>query len=362
MATAPTKIPQPAPDHPKAAEARKRYRLLLSLPFVLTAVILAPLALIKKTSQIELDLRTTRMAFVAGENVSFRAPQLASLELVNFERIIFGRGVVEQQTDSGDAGGNGNWSPIIASPEITLAADSNYSSVTFYNIPLNSLEVPAGTPLTMEWSQEDPNVLTLRSRDKSMVGRLPLQESQLFDCSYCRIEGAPNRIDSANLRFISESARVIEFSGKPDRATFALEALPGTNLAANEFAVAGGLDLTRLEGRTRVSTLISESNTLSFPETQEQLSIGPREFVVIEDIEKFFVRALEVQDGLHVSLHGLAAKVSTGPRAFLTDPRPSLLEWIYAQQSWLVYLNTLILVATTALGILKKMRFMGEAG
>ena len=73
------------------------------------------------------------------------------------------------------------------------------------------------------------------------------------------------------------------------------------------------------------------------------------------------MRAVELDEGLRVSLHGVVGKLRTGPKGFLADPSPSYLEWLYAQQTWFVYFNAVMLIATTAIGVMKRMKILKES-
>ncbi len=78
---------------PAVAQSRKlrNYRLLMVIPFIVSALILAPLAMLKKTSEVELELQTTRFSFVNGQSDGaapfFGTLPLVSLQLSNFEEL-----------------------------------------------------------------------------------------------------------------------------------------------------------------------------------------------------------------------------------------------------------------------------------
>ena len=42
------------------------------------------------------------------------------------------------------------------------------------------------------------------------------------------------------------------------------------------------------------------------------------------------------------------------------DRLPSVLEWLYAREPWVLYLQAFVLVGTTALAILKRLKIVRE--
>jgi hypothetical protein len=83
---------------------------------------------------------------------------------------------------------------------------------------------------------------------------------------------------------------------------------------------------------------------------------------VLDDLHNFFIKRLQIDKGIHLILHGYVGKLSTGPAGFVKNRLPSWLEWLFARQAWALYLHALVLIGTTALAILMRLKLIREEG
>jgi hypothetical protein len=66
------------------------------------------------------------------------------------------------------------------------------------------------------------------------------------------------------------------------------------------------------------------------------------------------------EEGMELDFSGEARQLSIGPAGAVADDLPSLLEWIYAQQRWILYVQAIAVAATTLIGVLRMLRVMPE--
>ena len=111
------------------------------------------------------------------------------------------------------------------------------------------------------------------------------------------------------------------FRGR-ENAIADLEVAEGVSLVAHDVPVKEGLDFTRLEGRELVSTI--RGGQIVFPEVASEVAIEPRDYVDLKELERFFVRAVELDEGLRVSLHGVVGKFAHGTKRLPSGPIPVL--------------------------------------
>lgn len=341
-------------------------RLWLILPFVATAILLAPLALVKKDAEVEVDLKVSRLSFVVGEGGFggwFESLETRSLALQLFDRLEVGSATVEIETR--DEGGAPTWRRIGEGGTTSITPATELAGLTLKDVTLSELEVPRGSRLTLLWDEEDPGSLTLRVDGAAASGRLVAPETLYLGCDYCAVSGLPPRydFDSKVLRFTGAGERLVPFRGRDEGVTLALELQEGVKLAERGVPVQAELDFTRVDGRRRVSTVMAEGGRIVLQEIGDKtVEVKEGDFLVLDELEDFQIRSMAIAEGIDVALYGRAGVLRSGPAGFVADRRPSLLEWIYGRQAWLLYANALLLTGTTALSILKRLKIGGEEG
>ena len=340
----------------------RRFRLLIVLPFAVSALILAPLALLKRTSEVELDLQVTGISFVNGQSEGagpfFGSVALRSVTISNFLELTLRSDDVEiDDSPVQDEPFPGKWRQIDAGTDVQITSTSDFGALTLHEVDLNELEIPPGARVSLNSSDGDEQILTVEVLGGHLSASAATPDTLLLTCNYCEINGVEDSFESVRVRLSSDRRRVASFRGR-ENAIADLEVAEGVSLVAHDVPVKEGLDFTRLEGRELVSTI--RGGQIVFPEVASEVAIEPRDYVDLKELERFFVRAVELDEGLRVSLHGVVGKLRTGPKGFLADPSPSYLEWLYAQQTWFVYFNAVMLIATTAIGVMKRMKILKE--
>ena len=330
--------------------------------FAATAVLLAPAAVLKKRSEIEVSLKVNRMSFAIGELGSaglFNALATRSLTLLNVDHIELGDGVLELMTPENAPTRDGErWRHIMTNPGIVLTLNSEFARMTLQGVTLNQLSGTPGSILTLSWLEDEPHSLILRIDGMEVTGSIAAARTLRLSCDYCQIRDAAIRhdLEGQRLRFTSTRDHVVAFRSKDRAPTMAFDLSPGTPLVERDISIAGGVDFTRTEGRSRTSTIIGEAGKITFDELRREVKVGAGDFVILENLKHFFVKTLSVDDGIRVILHGSVGALSTGPAGFVRSRLPSWLEWLYAREAWVLYFQALVLVATTAVAVLKRLK------
>jgi hypothetical protein len=79
---------------------------------------------------------------------------------------------------------------------------------------------------------------------------------------------------------------------------------------------------------------------------------------VLNQLHDFQVRSLSFNHGFQISFHGKVGELRAGPKGTIQNHLPSILTWLYHQQAWLLYLNTVVLIGTTIVAILERFKVL----
>jgi hypothetical protein len=98
-------------------------------------------------------------------------------------------------------------------------------------------------------------------------------------------------------------------------------------------------------------------------EVQKTVELRPGDFVVLRQLQNFQIRELSLDnDGIHVTFHGRVGELRTGPARSVEERLPSVLEWVYHRQAWLLYLNAVVLIGTTVVAMLERFQVLRKGG
>ena len=333
-------------------------RLLLILPFVLAAIVLAPLALLKKSSEAEIVLKVSQVAFTLGEqgtNGLLNSINMASLRLLNFQTIELGPVALEIAAASG-------WRRIRTGGQTLITSKGAFTSATFADITLNELGVRPGARMTLSSVEGEPRTLTVRI-DGTTTGKIAVSKRLHLSCDYCEVNNLPAQydFDSKVLRLTHERQHEIGFSGRSETMTLTLELAPQAKFALKNVPVTG-VDLTKQgEERSRTSTVIDNGGKIIFREfDKEEIKVEEADFVIIDGLENFQIKTLKFDGGINLVLHGQVGNLTMGFAAFIRDRLPSLLKWLYARETWILYVQALILTGVTVLAIFERLKILRE--
>ena len=149
--------------------------------------------------------------------------------------------------------------------------------------------------------------------------------------------------------------------GQSETTTVAIEPLPTRTLEEHSIHIKERVDFTHLEGTNRMSTIIGEAGKITFKELEKKLLVGNKDYVILDELENFFIKKLHIENGINLIFHGRVGKLATGPERYVKNRLPSFLEWLYARESWLLYLTALVSFGTPTLAALKRLKIINEA-
>lgn len=361
-------------DHPDTQQRQlkpdrrrlRNRRILLILPFAVTAILLAPLHFLKKSTEVEINLTVSGVSFVIGEpsSAGFLNPIMTrSITLQSFQRIEPIHGLIEIATNY-NANAPSGWLPLARQAKIQIAPRSEFASITLNNVMLNSLDIQPDSFMTLSSVQNESNSLKLDIHGAGAGGRIIAGKTLLLSCNYCEVSGLPDEydFDSKFLRLSSEREHEISFWGQSETTTVAIEPLPNRTLEEHSIHIKGRVDFTRLEGPSRMSTIIGKGGKITFTELEKKLPVGSEDYVILNDFENFFIKKLHIENGINLIFYGRVGKLATGPEGYVKNRLPSYLEWLYAREAWLLYLSALVSIGTPALAAFKRLKIinMGE--
>ena len=341
-------------------------RFVLIGVFALTALVLMPLAVLKKRSEIAVSLKVSQLSFTLGApspDSLLTALPTRSLTLHNVPQVELGPGrlevstAVEAHTQEPDA-----WRTVRASASTVLTLPDDFASLTLEDVRLEQLRSPPGARLTFTWLAQEPNSLKLRIEGAEVSGSLTVGKTLRLSCSACQVEGAAvdEQIAARQWRFTSAREHVITFRSRDKAPVVAFEFAAGATLAERQIPLVGGIDFTQMEGKSRTSTILGDDGTITLVELPKEIKVGVGDFVVLDQVAQGFIKTLQIDNGIKLTLHARVGKLALGPAAFLKDRLPSWLEWLYARQTWVLSLQALVLVSTTVWAILKRLRIVQE--
>lgn len=341
-----------------AAGNRRRRRLLWSYvlliaPCAVSAVVLAPLAWIRKSAEVEIALAVSHASFVIGSipDGLLHSLPVRSLTLVGFREVALPPGTLEvaRPGESAEPGPEG-WRAVAETTRAVIS-ESRFSRMTLEDVTLNRLAVEPNSPVTISWDKTDPSTLILRLG--SVSGEIAAGKALYFSCSDSSIADLPEGpdLDAERWRVVSDRRHELHFEGRREGATVALELPAEAGFIARDIPVVGGVDFTRMEGRRLLST-IHDAGRIFFEEIRtdgkrKEIGVSVGEFLVIGKPEMFYLKTLELDRGIRLTLHGRVGELATVKTGIAKDRLPSYLEWLFARETWVLYLNALAVVATT---------------
>ena len=343
----------------------RNLRILMILPFAVTALILTPLHFLKKSAEVEIDLKVSQVSFDIGEPGAtgwFNSIRTRSLTLLSFKRIESIPGGLEIATGPNDEIPQG-WQPIAAQPLIKIVPENDFASITLQNVKLNSLDIQPDSFVTLSAMPNASNSFKLGIAGAEAAGRIVAGKTLLFSCNYCKVDGLPadQDLNSKYLRIKGQRERVLSFWGRSESTTVALEPHPEAALVEHNIRIKGNVDFTRLVEKKRESTIIGDEGKISFSQLDKKLAVRSDEFVILDELDNFSIKTFHINNGIDIVFHGRVGRLATGTAGFVKDRLPSYLQWLYARESWLLYLTALASIGTSLLAILKRLKILNEA-
>jgi hypothetical protein len=326
---------------PTGQRPRSIYRTILLLIFAVVVIAIIALALIKKSSDVEINLKVSQVSFAVKDQRAarlFNSIDTNFITLSRFEKLTLDRGKLEftDQTNS-QTGEPTGWRSVGIAEALpkNIIPNQPFSNLTLDSVTLNWMEITPGARATLSWSEDEPNSLKV-SFDKAASGEVAAGKTFQFSCTECKVDGSPESYESRSLyfRLTSEGGegQVVRFQGRTDSTVIALDLTPNTRPKEQSIAIQDELNLTRREENRSISTII-EGN-IKIEDVGEEIKLNEGTIVELGDLHDAVIKTVGIEKGVNLSLHARAGKLLTGTEGDLKDRLPSLLEWMSARKKW----------------------------
>ncbi|MFI5184337.1 MAG: hypothetical protein ACHQNV_08065 [Vicinamibacteria bacterium] len=355
MATSPTSTAAVA----LARRQRNRARGLIVLPMALSAVLLAPAAWVRKAAEVHVALDVRRLHFALGPGgpsellVGIRA---RSLTLVGFRELDLGQGRFQADAKAPSSAGSGPAQPI------RIAGTDSFSSVTLGAVGLESLSVPGGAGVTLSVDPDEAGSVKLEIDGAQARGRFSRGTPLTLTCAGCST-GAPSAVPmgGAQVVFTAEAEEIATFTGRAEGMALLVEFPPDRPPLLENVPIRAAFDTTEVVEARRVSTI--DGGQVEYVDVKrDTLRLERGDFLLLDGLQGFQITSLRVDHALHATLHGRVGLLRAGPGGFVKDRLPSVLEWIYSRSPWILYLQAVILLGTTALGLMRQLKLLPTEG
>jgi len=342
----------------------RNFRLLMIL-YGIAAIVLAPLVILHKTSEVEISLKCNLMEFTIGAAPAdslISAIDTTALTLVNFKKVELGGGALEL-LPAFDADASNEWVQLGWQGSVEILGTGDLASITLENVKLHEFIIPERAVAVITMQEHEPNLFRVRVNGAAAGGKIQVDKGLRLSCNGCELKAIPAGHDtpSKSLRVISDRRHLISFLGELDWSTLALELPLKTKLNNHNIYLENGVYFSKLEGDIPISTIIGGGGNIKFEELKDkEIQIRAGDIVMLEDLKKFFIKSLSIDQGINVILHGSLGTLRTGREEFGKNRLPTYLEWLYSRHTWVLYLNALVLVVATFFNILKQQEYLGR--
>jgi len=232
-------------------------------------------------------------------------------------------------------------------------------SCNFYNVRTSIINLNSDSILNLFWlEQSGGSSFGLRS-NKALTGNLTAQPSAKsksgFSCVRVRLNGRPT--GTVEGEFFSEDS--VYFS-TANNAQIDYRGISGLNIGDSQIPIVGDLRFSHItpgdsqEEKTVLRPPASgQSNEISFEEVDSTVKLSDSDLLMIRPAQGFYLRQFKIDNGIQLSLHGLAKDVLIGAGANdMKSKMPSLFDELDKKARVFVVIPA---VVAFLLGILEKL-------
>lgn len=346
----------------KREKAKRRdayYRVLLILVFVIIAISLVVLNLIRKTVDVEVTVKVREVSFESPDARLarlFNSVKATSLTISQFEAVDLGNGQVEISTRADQAPVKRTTANSTGMKARHITSQDPFANITFESLTLNRLEIKPGTLITMSWDEDEPDSLKI-SFDGEVSGELGAEQRAEFSCTGCQLQNPASSEGEPIVSGAVTSAsggQVIRFQSRSDSGILALSLPPNAILREHDISTSGKLHFSRLEEGRSISTIIEGNVRFLDSETSTTLTEGT--VLDLGQLQHSVIKTVRIDKGISIDLSGRTDTLLIGASGNLQNRAPSFLQWIYVQHKWLLLLEALALVVNMILAALSWLR------
>jgi hypothetical protein len=350
----------------QSRDGLRKYRLLLIVPFVITAIVLIPLALIQKSAlvRIELVVECLSFDFLTSEGGPlFSSIYIKEAQLTHFDKISlpFARanittGFDENASRSFENENNQSDGNLIVVPE------DDYSSIFFDNIMLSELNIKKHAKVTLSFQEEEGGGLKVVIDGDTTKGKIICGDSLYIECQHCEIVHLTEKIrnDLQKIYVYNQNFQTIDFRSKDQLIIMSLQLDNLQNLDERNIYIENISFFKRYE-RHMQTGLLKPAKIIFKDLDKEEIIIESHEFIEITPSENLEILQMAVgQEGIELVISGKVNKLRTGTKDFMSSRLPSILEWIYLRRPLILYLNTVVLIATTVIAVMQRLKLISK--
>ncbi|HKW01679.1 MAG TPA: hypothetical protein VJN96_17760 [Vicinamibacterales bacterium] len=318
---------------PKAAKRKPKEKpvgawsattIALIVLWILSTVGVAIAYLTRPPAAIKLTLVASNVAFDVAQGASQLL--LSDADLDSFT--VSGFDVLQP-----DTGGTGRGS--------IRAAGAAVPSLTVRPARLETVTVPAGTHVVVNWSADEPDAVRLTASRQPAHGSLRAVDGTVVSCHGCN----PETPDPG----IADIAWVGRATGGGTTILLRRQLQNPLRISQDDVAVDGALDTSDLAGSERVSTIKDGEITYLGVNRTEKLGVAAR--LVLDEIAPGTGRLKDLsvtKDGVRVTFEARVGKLGVMEAGQLTNKLPSWLELGFRNQTWLLLTQGVLLAGGTA--------------
>jgi hypothetical protein len=242
------------------------------------------------------------------------------------------------------------------------AEGGSRAACSFYQVRSSGFEVQGSAVITFEVVDiSKPRSFSLKSHG-FMNDNLSSRPSESglqpgFECKGMRVNGEPT--GEVEGSFSAAGGDSIYLATSPDaRLDFWLAGR--SDVSDTQIPVLNELRFSEIDPRTseEKSVLLKPAPEVTFERVKQKATLDPADLLVVVPKNNFYLRQITVEDGIHVSLHGVVREIRSGAGAKgLTTLMPSAFD--HMDSAVRIY-GAIPALAGLILGILEKMGFLGK--
>jgi len=339
----------------------RKYRLLmLILPYLVTFIILTPLALIEKSCtlvKIELTVSDVSFNFLRQEgNPLLNDIWVKKARFVHFKKFIipFVKVEVSNLFDEYNLKPLG-WTKAAINGEMTVLPMDSYSSIIFDNILFSELYLERNTFVKLSMLRNKDQVVRIFIDGASTKGKIDIDKTQLIESQYCKFIGLEKQIKEGvnHFRIFNEDQEKINFLSSEKSLHLNLELKNNQKLSAQNIYIENPSFLKKI-GQHQMTSIVKPGKLVIKDMADKEIDVETHDFLVIDHTKNIQITRMEFHDdGIELVLIGEVNGLKIGTKENLTSKLPTILEWLYHKQPLILYLNALLLIPATIVAALQ---------
>jgi hypothetical protein len=318
--------------------------------FTASAITVGILALVKRTSEVEVSLtvRSIALPLASGPHSLFSNIKVRGLALSNFHSLT--------ATDGGIV-----FKPAVKSSSQAKSVVNNVPFGLFFaeDVVLDRIEATRPGHAILTWNRAAP--LSLKAVfDLPVAAYLRGGSAVTGYCDFCVSGDGSSASQSAGRHFtvVSTSKLGQELVALADKAptVVGLEVTGPEQIGSSILAVREGeIGFESLQEGQPVSDVLT--GTIRFPEFKDRtIAVPLGVFVRLRRGSNFRLRSIKLSDGIQVLVTGNASVIIVGDTSEARNRVPSYLEWFDEKHSWSLYLAAVVSLTAALWGALAAVR------